>query len=491
MKAIMVMYDSLNRRMLPPYGCEWVHAPAFERLASRAVTFDNCYVASMPCMPARRELHAGRCNFLHRSWSPLEPFDDSMPEILKNHGVYTHLVTDHQHYWEDGGGTYMPRYSSFELARGQEGDPWKGVVGPLEIPDSIGRHTDALRRQDWVNRSYMPSENDQPQTQIFDLSLEFMRKNAAQDNWFLQIEVFDPHEPFFTQQHYKDLYPHDYAGAHFDWPGYSRVSEPPEAVEHLRMQYAALVSMCDHSLGRVLDAMDELDLWKDTMLIVNTDHGFLLGEHEWWAKIVQPFYNEVANTPLFIWDPRAGKQGERRSGLVQMIDMAPTLLEYFGVPIPPDMQGLALRDAIDHNAPTRPAVMFGAFGGQINVTDGRYVYMRGAGNPQNDPLYEYTLMPAHMRGMFAVSELQDTEIAPPFSFTKGCRVMKIPARAQRMMQPHIFQTLLFDLQNDPTQQHPIQDSGQFAQIEARMIEHLRRLMLENDAPPEQFKRVNL
>jgi arylsulfatase A-like enzyme len=103
MKAIMIMFDSLNRRYLPPYGCEWTHAPNFERLAGRTVTFDNCYVASMPCMPARRELHTGRYNFLHRSWGPLEPFDDSMPETLKRHGVYTHLVTDHQHYWEDGG----------------------------------------------------------------------------------------------------------------------------------------------------------------------------------------------------------------------------------------------------------------------------------------------------------------------------------------------------------------------------------------------------
>ena len=63
--------------------------------------------------------------------------------------------------------------------------------------------------------------------------------------------------------------------------------------------------MCDASLGRVLDVMDELDLWDDTMLIVCTDHGFLLGEHGWWAKMVQPWYDENIHTPLFIWDPRS------------------------------------------------------------------------------------------------------------------------------------------------------------------------------------------
>ena len=80
MRAVMVMYDSLNRRMLPPYGADpAIHAPNFVRLAQRTVTFDTCYAGSMPCMPARREMHTGRHNFLHRSWGPLEPFDDSVP----------------------------------------------------------------------------------------------------------------------------------------------------------------------------------------------------------------------------------------------------------------------------------------------------------------------------------------------------------------------------------------------------------------------------
>ncbi len=119
MKAIMVMFDSLNRRMLPPYGCDWVHAPNFQRLAERAITFDNSYVGSMPCMPARREIHTGRYNFLHRSWGPLEPFDNSMPEILKKNGVRTHLVSDHYHYWEEGGSNYHTKYSAWDAFRGQ------------------------------------------------------------------------------------------------------------------------------------------------------------------------------------------------------------------------------------------------------------------------------------------------------------------------------------------------------------------------------------
>lgn len=67
MKAIMAMFDSLNRAMLESYGCTWTRTPNFKRLAQRATQFENCYVGSMPCMPARRELHTVRPNFLHRS----------------------------------------------------------------------------------------------------------------------------------------------------------------------------------------------------------------------------------------------------------------------------------------------------------------------------------------------------------------------------------------------------------------------------------------
>ena len=125
MKAVMLMFDSLNREMLEPYGCSRIRTPNFKRLARRSVRFDQCYAGSLPCMPARRELHTGRYNFLHRSWGPVEPFDDSMPQILKNNGVYTHLISDHVHYWEDGGATYHQRYNSWETVRGQEGDKWK------------------------------------------------------------------------------------------------------------------------------------------------------------------------------------------------------------------------------------------------------------------------------------------------------------------------------------------------------------------------------
>ncbi|MFJ6623359.1 sulfatase [Kitasatospora sp. NPDC091335] len=483
MKAIMVMFDSLNRHMLPPYGGDWTHAPNFARLAERSVTFDNAYAGSMPCMPARREIHTGRYNFLHRSWGPLEPFDDSMPELLKQNGVYTHLVSDHPHYWEDGGATYHGRYNTWEFFRGQEGDPWKGHVADPEIPEDLKRLRGDAYRQDWVNRRYLATEDVHPQTLTFDAGLEFVRTNQDSDNWFVQIETFDPHEPFFSHQRYKDLYPHDYDGPHFDWPDYKRVAETSGQVEHARMEYAALLSMCDHSLGRVLDLMDEQNLWDDTLLIVNTDHGLLLGEKGWWGKVVQPWYNELVHLPLFVWDPRAGTAGERRAALVQTTDLAPTLLEYFGIDLPADMQGRPLPVADD--TPVRAAALFGMHGGHVNVTDGRHVYMRAPATPTNAPLQEHTLMPTHMRGRFTPAELADLELAEPFTFTKGVRTLRINGRT--FINPYQHGTLLFDLDADPQQRTPILDE----EAELRMATHLVDLMRANEAPPSQFERLGL
>ena len=83
------------------------------------------------------------------------------------------------------------------------------------------------------------------------------------------------------------------------------------------------------TLGQVMDKLKALELWEDTLFIVCTDHGFLLGEHQWWGKNIMPVYNEIASTPFFIRDPRCKAEGVRRSALAQTIDIPATLLEYF------------------------------------------------------------------------------------------------------------------------------------------------------------------
>jgi hypothetical protein len=149
------------------------------------------------------------------------------------------------------------------------------------------------------------------------------------------------------------------------------------------------------------------------------------------------------------------------------------------------MLGIPLRDTLANNTPVREAAIFGMHGGHINITDGRYVYMRAPTHAQNTPLYEYTLMPNHMRSRFAVEELQNIELAKPFTFTKNCRLIKVPGRS--WAAAHQFGTLLFDLESDPKQSAPIQNS----EVEERLCRQMVELMQQNDAPPEQYARVGL
>ena len=488
MKAIMVMYDSLNRHMLSPYGCDWTQTPNFKRLADRCVTFDKCYVGSLPCMPARREIHTGRYNFLHRSWGPMEPYDDSMPEILKKNGIYSHLISDHYHYWEDGGCTYHNRYSSWENVRGQEGDHWKACVGEKELPPHLGE----CIKQDMVNREYADTVEKMAQTQTFQAGMEFLDRNHESDNWFLQVETFDPHEPFYVQDEDLMGFEPEYDGPFFDWPGYHPVTEEEKPyVRHVRNKYAALLRMCDRSLGRILDKMDEYNLWEDTMLIVNTDHGFMLGEHDWWAKSNHiNYYEEIVHTPLFIYDPRSRAAG-RCDCLVQTIDLAPTVLDFFGLPVPDDMLGHPLGDTIAEGKPVRSTCLYGTCGSQISCTDGHYAYILAPADKNNNPLYNYTLMPTHMRSMFPTQELQELELSEPFSFTKGCRLLKITNQEKKEYLDengeHPYETLLFDLEKDPGELSPISDPA----LEAYFRKEIARLMKENDAPAEQYERMGL
>ena len=494
------MYDTLCRHFMPTYGNDWIKAPNFERLAQKSIQFENFYVGSMPCMPARREMHTGRYNFLHRSWGPLEPFDDSMPEMLHRSGVHSHKVTDHLHYWEDGGATYHQRYTTFDLVRGQEGDKWKGDVEKLRDPNYGAERWSELQRlnnqkQDNINREYMDKSELQPQHLTFDLGLEFIERNKDADKWYLQIETFDPHEPFFTQQEFQDLYPHEYDGPPFDWPPYREVREDDQTVEHIRYMYASLITFCDQQLGRVLDAFDKYNLWEDTMLLVNTDHGLLMGEHDWWAKVVTPFFQEIAHIPFWAYDPRNPENvNKKRESLVQTIDLGPTVLDFFDIPLTEDMQGKPIFSCMENDEELRQASLYGVMGGQVNVTDGNYVYMRANTTEDNTPLYDYTLMPTHMKNRFRPRELQEWEKVEGFDFMKGCKVMQIPTRTfpvfftkDNPLGKGRTSTLLFDVRSDPGQIKPLDDEV----VEQRMIKLMIREMARNECPSEQYIRLGL
>lgn len=501
MKTIMVMFDSLNLRYLNSYGGNKINTPNFNRLAKKSTQFQNHYVGSMPCMPARRELHTGRYNFLHRSWGPIEPFDESIFETLRFNGIYTHLISDHTHYWEDGGATYHTRYSSFEFVRGQEGDTWKANLSAKPIDSDISSLEDTsykwvrAKTHDAINRSYMGDESKMSQTITFDKGIEFINTNIKEDNWFLQIETFDPHEPFFAAKKYQDQVIKEKHINQRDWPPYFYLTEAENVIESVREHYCALIAQCDANLGRILDIMDQHNMWEDTMLIVNTDHGYLLGEHGWWSKSVMPMYNEIAHIPLFIYHPNTHHKGVKRETLTQSIDIPSTILDFFNLLDKQDfMMGKSLIPVIKSNEKIRDYALFGDFGRHVNITDSKTVYMRGPSNYDNNPLFEYTLMPTHMKSRFTVNELigntdkwAGTELVKDqFQFMKGVPVLKIPTSTRKDII-YNFGNRLYNLEDDPKQNKIEHD----AKLEVKMINAMIKELHKSDAPLEQFIRLGL
>lgn len=490
MKTVLLIMDTLNRAYLPAYGDTQTIAPNFQRLQEKTMCFENFYCCSMPCMPARREMHTGRPNFLHRSWSPLEPFDSSVIRDLKETGIYTHMITDHYHYWEVGGYGYLNQYNSMEMIRGQQGDLWIPFVGQVDYPPNLSKRAGSDNfNHDWVNRQVVKSKDDLPTAKVFAKGLDFLEENHGKDDWFLTMESFSPHEPFFTTEDFLSLYPEEDSEQLMDWPDYGKNNLSPEITKQVVRKYRAMISMVDFYLGKVLDCFDKYNLWDSTALIVYTDHGFLLGEHECLGKNIMSPYEELTHLPFFMHDPRYPAQGTRVEGLAQSLSLAPTIADLFSISAPKGCINNSLKELYKDGIQQFDSVIFGVFGAQIGITDGRYVLFKSPKEECKGELYNYTLSPQHMRWYFSPDELKEAEFVEVKLYnsedTETQNLLKIPARED----PRWFEMedQLFDLVSDPEQKNPIEDASVKFELEMK----LRNNFLRYNAPDEMYPRFGL
>jgi arylsulfatase A-like enzyme len=349
------------------------------------------------------------------------------------------------------------------------------------------------RMQNMINREFIREEKDFPSVKCFEHAFEVLDRNREADGWLMHLELFDPHEPFTAPERFKKAFDTGWKGPIRDWPRYGRVDELTAECEELRANYYALMAFCDHQLGLLLDYFDQHDLWKDTALLLTTDHGFLLGEHDFWAKNRMNLYEEIVHIPMFAHDPRRPRGGERVGELTQVIDIAPSILDLFGVPVPPEMEGHNILP-VQGPVPKREGAIFGYFGGAVNVTDGRYTYHRFPADLRHQEVYQYTVMPTHIYSLFTPEELAQASLSEAFPFTKGSKLLRVPVIARSPMYnnygPGAFienDTRLYDLTTDPGQDKPLRDPAQ----ERRMLALMARLMAEDHAPPEAFRRLEI
>lgn len=502
MRSVLFLSDTVNRRFLQIYNESGMFLPNLDRLVRRSVTFCNHFTGSAPCMPARRDIMTGRLNFLERNWGPIEAFDQTLPQILRDNGVCSHMVTDHYHYLEIGGENYCQMFDSWEMVRGQEWDPVVSRIQNKEIPCHYGK----IVPQYWYNRDlFKGDEKKFPSPTTIEKAACWLEENHDQDDFLLWVEPFDPHEPFEVPEEYLKKVGDTYEGKLYLWPEYKKVEDAElteEALQHIRRRYLALLLMTDEWLGHIFDVMDAHDMWKDTLFIFTTDHGYMLGEHGYMAKNYMPAYNEVFHIPLIVHLPGDEGAGKRIDAITQNIDILPTLMEFYQIPACACRNKIhgkswmpLIREEVDK---LRECALYGYYGKQINLTDGRYTYFK-APNEENRPLYLYTSVPTDIRAYFDADRLNDFSRIEAGAFLSWTEypVYRIPADIINdnndatlrfiYLQDWEKEDQIYDLQTDYEQTSNIYDDE--PEITRRLDEMMERALREHDAPEEQLIRL--
>jgi arylsulfatase A-like enzyme len=485
--VIFVLLDSLNRHFLPIYGNDWVRAPNIQRLARRGVVFDTHYIGSMPCMPARHDLWTSRLEFPWRPWGAVEPGEMTLPRALKGK-VTTQLVTDHYHFFEAGGENYHVDFEGWELIRGHENDPWVTRPTDLKVRGTGSEAVDQYSK----NMSRMKEEKDLTSPRTFAAAAEWIEDNHHQhERFYLCIDEFDPHEPFHSSEPYNSMYDPDWDEPMFFWPTYGPNKYSEKDLKHLRAQYAGKLTMADAWLGRLLDKLDQHDLWQDTMVILSTDHGHFFGEHRWVGKGVCPQYQTIANIPLIVAAP--GITPGRNAALTTTVDIPATIYDAFGVN-PGHIDGRSLLPLLrGEKKSVREYALYGWFGAYMQVTDGTHTYLRTPSSPDNSPLYVYrnTWNTAPWWSVPVPDDRLEVGRFMPHEDRVMGRILlnenekkRIGSHKTMLAEP----TRLFNVVDDPNQERDL--SGD-VKLVAKYEALLGRALKEVGCPPEVFERVGL
>lgn len=501
---VVLLLDSLNRHEIGAYGGGNFDTPNLDRLAARSVRFTNHHTGSLPCIPARHDILVGAWDFLWRPWGSIELWEEPITASLRRTGVVTQLITDHPHLFEVGGENYHSDFTAWAYERGHESDPWKTRPDEswLGAP-SFGRghtHYDS-------SRGYFRGEEDFPGPRTMQATARWIRDDspvhrANGERFFLFVDEFDPHEPFDTPDRWATRYDDSWEGAHLIWPPYSvdalntGVINQAEA-RQVRAQYGGKLSMIDHWLGRVLDALDETHAWDDTAVIVCTDHGHYLGDRDVhgrdiWGKPGVPVYKELGHIPMMVAWP--GVAPGVNDALTTSTDLHATIADVFGADVSHVTHGSSLVPVINGRATSvREWLLTGVWGREVQLVTNDWRYTRGPTGP-NTPhsmwSNRWSTMPIAARPDYKMP-MPDNRAVLDFMPGSQIPVIRQPFREGDLLPfwayAKQYENILFDRAEDPSESvNRLNDSS------ASDAEELLRVALKSvQAPSEQFERLSL
>ena len=384
-RVVVILLDSLNRHLLGAYGSQEFETPNLDRIAEKAVVFDRHHVGSLPCMPARHDLLVGALDFLWRPWGSIEVWEEAITADLRRKGVTTMLVSDHPHLFEAGGENYHTDFTAWDYVRGHEGDPWRTRADPSAVGAPMVPAAPApIHRPYDDSRTWFRAEEDFPGPCTMQAAADWLRRDASHhESFMLLIDEFDPHEPFDTPEPWASKYDPDWEGDRLIWPPYAVDAIKNGVVDertaaHIRANYGAKLSMIDHWLGKVLDEIDDLSAGRDqedVAVILCTDHGHYLGEHDTFGKPGAPIWRTLGHIPLMIRWP--GAAPKRVEALTTTVDIHATLCDVFGATPEHRTHGVSLVPLLTGEAESvRSHLLSGYWSRHVYVIDDERTYGR-------------------------------------------------------------------------------------------------------------------
>ncbi len=367
--VIVVMLDSLQFNYLGCYGNNWIKTPNFDRLAREGVLFENNYIEGVPTVPARRAMHTGRYHLHDKGWSPLDMDDTTIADLCWGHPIDTALIFDCPMYRLPKFG-YSRGFDKVWFLHGHEDDHEYYSQDPLyhlKVEDFVEDHM--LETADKVmgervlgpllyemscylrQSQYWKSDEDHRVAKVMKMAAKYLEQADRNKQFFLWVDSFDPHEPWDPPSVYdpdeKCPYDPDYKGKDMFLPIMGPVAgmyTEPE-LHHIRMLYAEKVTMVDKWLGYLMDKVKAMGLEDNTLFLVVSDHGEPMGNGEHGHGIMRkcrPWpYEELVHAPMIMKGPGL-PAGKRVKGFTQSCDVAPTVTDWLGIGVHPEMTGKSL-----------------------------------------------------------------------------------------------------------------------------------------------------
>jgi arylsulfatase A-like enzyme len=368
LNVLLITLDQFRADCLSVAGHPLVKTPNLDRLAKNGVRLTKHYSQCAPCSPGRASLYTGMYQMNHRvvaNGTPLNREFDNVALLAKRAGYWPTLFgyTDQAIDPRDANGPDDWRLNSYEGVL-------PGFDCKLFIPENHELWIEHLRANGFDlpmdAQHALRTEPDRPEqfglsTFLTDHLLGWLKKQDGP--WFAHASYLRPHPPFAAAGKWSKAYDpadvelpiapgSDLHPAHEMFMQIDSASAPADEAgkRHMRAQYYGMIGDVDEQLGRVWDALAEMNMWDNTMIIVTADHGEQLGDHGLKEKL--GFFPQSYHILGIVRDPRNSAQfGTTVNEFTENIDIFPTIAEALGQPVPSQCDGLPLTPFLSGDQP--------------------------------------------------------------------------------------------------------------------------------------------